>query len=117
MDASRQPVTAPNAPDAAVTGATVAEHEPLLVVQNVSKQFGGTQALIHVGMHVNAGEIVALLGENGAGKSTLIKILASVYTLDQGSVTYRGRDATSSLSAGKRPLSPNSPRSIRVTMR
>ena len=45
-------------------------------------------------MHVNAGEIVALLGENGAGKSTLIKILANVYTLDEGSVTYRGRDAT-----------------------
>ena len=48
------------------------------------RQFGGTQALNNVGMHVSAGEIVALLGENGAGKSTLIKILASVYSLDQG---------------------------------
>ena len=97
MDAIRQPITAANAPDATIGGATVAEREPLLVVQNVSKSFGGTQALIQVGMHVNGGEIVALLGENGAGKSTLIKILASVYTLDQGSVTYRGRDAMSSL--------------------
>ena len=78
-------------------GAAAVDREPLLVVQNVSKQFGGTQALNNVGMHVGAGEIVALLGENGAGKSTLIKILASVYSLDQGSVTYRGRDASSSL--------------------
>jgi ribose transport system ATP-binding protein len=71
--------------------------QPLLVVEKVSKQFGGTQALIDVGLSVSAGEIVALLGENGAGKSTLIKILASVYALDAGSVTYRERDATSSL--------------------
>ena len=45
----------------------------------------------------SAGEIVALLGENGAGKSTLIKILASVYSLDEGSISYRGRDVTQSL--------------------
>jgi ribose transport system ATP-binding protein len=66
-------------------------------MRNISKHFGGTQALAEVGMHVNAGEIVALLGENGAGKSTLIKILASVYTLDEGNVTYRGHDATHTL--------------------
>ncbi len=46
---------------------------------------------------LNAGEILALLGENGAGKSTLIKILAGVYALDDGSVTFRGADVTASL--------------------
>jgi ribose transport system ATP-binding protein len=69
----------------------------LLVVQGISKQFGGTEALIDVGTHLNPGEILALLGENGAGKSTLIKILAGVYTLDKGSVTFRGADVTGSL--------------------
>jgi ribose transport system ATP-binding protein len=69
----------------------------LLVVQNVSKHFGGTQALCEVSMNLKAGEILALLGENGAGKSTLIKILAGVYTLDEGTVTLRGADVTNSL--------------------
>jgi ribose transport system ATP-binding protein len=73
------------------------DNADLLVVQGVSKHFGGTQALDRVGMSVNAGEIVALLGENGAGKSTLIKILASVYSLDEGTVAFRGRDATNGL--------------------
>jgi len=71
--------------------------EKLLCVSGICKHFGGTQALSKVGMEVNAGEIVALLGENGAGKSTLIKILASVYSLDEGDVTYRGEEATRSL--------------------
>ncbi len=71
-------------------------HE-ILAVRGVSKQFGGTQALCDVGMSLNAGEILALLGENGAGKSTLIKILAEVYTLDKGAVTFRGVDVTGSL--------------------
>ena len=90
MDAGRQPATADDAPPAASDG-------QLLVVEHISKQFGGTKALDDVGMCVNAGEIVALLGENGAGKSTLIKILAEVYSLDEGTVTYRGVDASRSL--------------------
>jgi len=93
MDVERQPVGF-GRPEGA---AAEAPGEPLLEVRNVSKLFGGTQALDDVGLEVNAGEIVALLGENGAGKSTLIKILASVYSLDQGTVRYRGRDATQSL--------------------
>ena len=80
MDVERQPIE-PGRPAGA---AAEAPGDPLLEVRNVSKLFGGTQALDHVGMDVNAGEIVALLGENGAGKSTLIKILASVYSLDAG---------------------------------
>ena len=68
--------------------------QPLLAMRGVSKRFGGTQALADAGIDVCAGEIVALLGENGAGKSTLIKILAGVYSLDAGGVTYRGRDVS-----------------------
>ncbi|MGO9757085.1 MAG: sugar ABC transporter ATP-binding protein [Roseiarcus sp.] len=71
--------------------------DDLLIVRDVSKQFGGTQALIDVSMRLNAGEILALLGENGAGKSTLIKILAGVYSLDKGGVLFRGADVTGSL--------------------
>ena len=66
-------------------------------MRGVSKQFGGTQALVDAGIDVGAGEIVALLGENGAGKSTLIKILACIHSLDSGTVTYRGKEVTHAL--------------------
>jgi ribose transport system ATP-binding protein len=69
----------------------------LLDFHEISKKFGGTQALDRVGMRLSAGEIVALLGENGAGKSTLIKILAGVYALDSGRIEFRGRDVTGAL--------------------
>ena len=63
-------------------------------MRGVFKSFGGTEALADVGMTLKHGEILALLGENGAGKSTLIKILAGVYTLDAGQVSFRGADVT-----------------------
>ncbi len=69
----------------------------LLRVDHVFKSFGGTEALVDVGMTLNTGEILALLGENGAGKSTLIKILAGVYPLDAGAVSFRGVDVTHAL--------------------
>ena len=69
----------------------------LLQVRGVFKSFGGTEALADVGMSLKAGEILALLGENGAGKSTLIKILAGVYPLDAGSVSFRSVDVTHAL--------------------
>jgi ribose transport system ATP-binding protein len=92
VDGEGRPVGSANVTNR--TGAAASSHDPLLVMQGISKHFGGTQALDQVGLQVSAGEIVALLGENGAGKSTLIKILASVYTCDEGSVSYRGREAT-----------------------
>lgn len=71
---------------------------PVVSVKGVSKRFGGTQAVSKVSFAVNAGEIVALLGENGAGKSTLIKMLAGVYPTDEGEfwfheVAFDPRDA------------------------
>jgi ribose transport system ATP-binding protein len=71
--------------------------QPLLTCKGVSKQFGGTQALIAAGIDVGAGEIVALLGQNGAGKSTLIKILAGIHSPESGTIAYRGRDVTHAL--------------------
>ncbi|MGA2795830.1 MAG: ATP-binding cassette domain-containing protein, partial [Roseiarcus sp.] len=96
MDADRQTIAASGSIGEPGESAP-ADGDDLLIVRDVSKQFGGTQALSDVGMRLNAGEILALLGENGAGKSTLIKILAGVYTLDKGSVTFRGADVTGSL--------------------
>jgi len=63
---------------------------PALQINHLCKRFGGTQAVDAVSFDVQAGEIVALLGENGAGKSTLIKLLAGVYTPDSGSITLLG---------------------------
>src|SRR5215210_3301515 len=61
-----------------------------LVVRNVSKRFGATQALHHIDLDVAPGEVVALLGENGAGKSTLSNIIAGVFPSDTGSMTWQG---------------------------
>jgi ribose transport system ATP-binding protein len=81
----------------AVERPQAADASELLHVRGVFKSFGGTEALADVGMTLKAGEILALLGENGAGKSTLIKILAGVYALDAGQVSFRGVDVTHAL--------------------
>ena len=60
---------------------------PLLQVTQLSKRFGGTQALRNVDLSVGAGQVHALLGENGAGKSTLIKVLAGIHTPEDGHIT------------------------------
>ncbi len=61
-----------------------------LFFDSIVKSFGGTQALRGVSLHVNRGEIVALLGENGAGKSTLIKVLGGIHSPDSGQVSVDG---------------------------
>ena len=67
--------------------------EPILNVQNVSKKFGGVQALDNVSLELRPGEVLALAGDNGAGKSTLIKIISGVYQPDGGAIEFRGNKA------------------------
>jgi len=63
--------------------------ERLLTFDHITKRFGGTVALNDVSLHLNSGEVLALLGENGAGKSTLIKTLAGIYTPDSGQILFK----------------------------
>ncbi len=66
----------------------------LLEVRGVTKRFGGLVAVNRVSLVVNAGEVVALLGDNGAGKSTLIKVVSGVYRPDEGTLLFQGAEVT-----------------------
>ena len=63
---------------------------PLLSAEGITKAFPGVVALGGVSVTVNAGEVLAIVGENGAGKSTLMKVLAGVYQPDAGTLTLDG---------------------------
>src|SRR4051812_11146329 len=57
---------------------------PALLMENISKQFGGVFALRDARLQVEAGEVHGLLGANGSGKSTLIKVLAGYHVPEPG---------------------------------
>ena len=66
----------------------------LLQVQDVTKRFGGLQALTDVSFDLPEGEILGLIGPNGAGKTTLFNVLNGVFPPDKGRVIFRGEDIT-----------------------
>ena len=68
--------------------------EPLLAIEGLRVHYGGIEALKGVALHVNAGEIVALVGANGAGKSTTLKAVARLVA-SSGTLRYAGRDLAS----------------------
>jgi branched-chain amino acid transport system ATP-binding protein len=59
---------------------------PLLVAKNLSKRFGGLQAVDGVSLEVQHGEILGVIGPNGAGKTTFLNLLSGVYMPDSGSL-------------------------------
>ena len=67
-------------------------NEAVLVVDSVSKRFGGVTALDDVGIVVHRGEIHGIVGPNGAGKSTLLAVISGLFPPDGGRVTWLGED-------------------------
>ncbi|ANY83750.1 ABC transporter ATP-binding protein (plasmid) [Microvirga ossetica] len=67
----------------------MADH--LIELRDIKKRYGSIEALAGIDFHVDAGEVVGLIGDNGAGKSTLIKILAGAVKPSGGEIKIRGR--------------------------
>ncbi|MGE4164137.1 MAG: ATP-binding cassette domain-containing protein [Vicinamibacterales bacterium] len=72
-------------------GATTATGPPLLEVHNVSKRFGGVQAVVGVSLTVTAASVHGIIGSNGAGKTTLLSLISGAQRADEGEITFAGR--------------------------
>lgn len=68
--------------------------ELLLVVNKISKRFGGLQALSDVSFGICKGDIYGLIGPNGAGKTTLFNVLTSLYRPEMGTANFMGHQLT-----------------------
>ncbi len=68
----------------------------MLEIRNLSKRFGGIQALNRVDLGVAPGELVGLIGPNGSGKTTLFNVVTGIYRPDGGQVFLEGADISGS---------------------
>lgn len=67
---------------------------PTLVMEGVTKHFGGLRALNEVSFRLDAGKVMGLIGPNGAGKTTLLNITSGLLKADRGAIYLRGDDIT-----------------------
>ncbi|OWY32115.1 ABC transporter ATP-binding protein [Herbaspirillum aquaticum] len=75
--------------------------QTLLKIRDVSKRFGGLQALNGVGLTIERGQIYGLIGPNGAGKTTFFNVITGLYQPDTGSFELDGK-----------PYSPSAPHEV-----
>ena len=77
----------------------------MIALQNVSKRYGGLQAVAPLSFEIASGTVTALIGPSGCGKSTLIRMIAGLIPTDTGSVALNGE-----------PMTPKSARRLRRTL-
>lgn len=73
-------------------GVRMADQEPIIRTDGLTKQFGDFTAVDHVSLEVHAGEIVGYLGPNGSGKTTTIRMLLGLLLPSAGQATVLGKD-------------------------
>src|SRR5258708_24140944 len=86
---------------AAANAGSTAAAAPLLRMEGIVKSFPGVKALRGVSLTLQAGHVMAIVGENGAGKSSLIKTLSGAYEPDEGRIEIN-----------RMPLPPRPPAAI-----
>jgi branched-chain amino acid transport system ATP-binding protein len=64
----------------------------MLTLDNVSVNYGAIEALTGISMHVEAGEVVTLIGANGAGKTTTLRTITGLLEPREGKITFEGED-------------------------
>ena len=67
----------------------------LVETRNLSRSFGGLQAVRSVDFSVSAGEVRSIIGPNGAGKTTLASLISGRLSPDNGSIRFSGKEVTS----------------------
>jgi branched-chain amino acid transport system ATP-binding protein len=95
---NRDPVRTPAAPRRSAGGGTEAAQgavpSALVEIRDVSKSFGGVQAVTRVSLDVPTGRILSVIGPNGAGKTSLLNMISGFYHPNTGRITLEGRDIT-----------------------
>ena len=64
----------------------------LLIIEDLTKAFGGLIAVSQVNLDIKAGGIHALIGPNGAGKTTILNLISGIYQPDRGSICFDGKN-------------------------
>ena len=78
--------------------------EPILVVTNLTKRFGGFVALDEVDVSLGSNERLGLIGPNGSGKTTLINCISGALFNEQGKVDFEGSDVTGTTASNRAKL-------------
>jgi branched-chain amino acid transport system ATP-binding protein len=78
----------------AAAGVNGSTSSSLLRIEDIAVYYGGIQALKKVSLHVQSGELLAIIGANGAGKTTLLRTISGVLRARSGSIRFDDRELT-----------------------
>ena len=76
----------------------------LLILENITKRFGGLVAVDQVSLEIKHGEFVGIVGPNGSGKTTLFNVINGVFFPEEGNVIFEGKEITTLPAYKRAPL-------------